>query len=136
MKLNQSTNLRVEDFPDQKEWVGRLFVILNAFMGSIEQIIDQNIDYTTNIKAVTKEYDSSSLTVPIKFSWPYPGFPPVELRIAKAMSGTTATVLMPAWEYNASTQEISITALYELSTTATTAIAVGTRYRFTVRVSV
>jgi len=63
-------------------------------------------------------------------------FPPVELRVAKAMAGTVAAVLLPAWDYNASTQEISITSLIELKAGVAANVAIGTRYRFTVRVSV
>lgn len=136
MKLNQTTNLRVEDFPSEREWIGRLFTLLNPFVVAVGQILDLNIDFSTNIRSVTKAFDSSSLTVPITFAWPHSGYPPADLTVVKAMSDTTPTVMLAAWEYNASTEEVSITSLYEVTAGTVAAITTGTRYRFTVRVTI
>ena len=137
MKISQSNNLRAEDFPDQSAWIGRLFIILNSFITSVNQVIDQNIDFATNIKSVTKDYDVSSLTYPIKFQWAFPQAAPISLVICKAMKDGVATNLLPAWTYNASTQEITITYLSEcLSTGTIGATSIGPRYKFTVRATV
>ncbi len=137
MKLNQSFNLRNEDYPDQSAWIGRLFVVLNTFMTSIAQIFDQNIDFTTNIKSVSKDFDTTSPTYPITFQWPFTQAPPVELRVTVATKDNQAIVLLPAWSYNASTQAISISYLCECTSSGTiSATSTGPRYKFTIRVTI
>lgn len=136
MKINQTTNLRVEDYSDQGQWIGRLFTVLNAFFTEVQNILDQNVDYSTNIRSITREFDTTGLVVPINFSWPFTQAAPASLSIAKAMSGTTAIALIPAWDYNASTKTVSITALYQVVGGVLSAVTNGPRYRFTVRVTV
>lgn len=136
MKLNQSVNLRVEDFPSEKDWISRLFVTLNPVLNAVNQVLDYNIDFATNIRSVTKAYDTSNLTLPIEFSWPFSAFTPVDLRITQAAVDLTEAVLLPAWSYDASTQVISITSLYHATTAGLAEVSVGTRYQFTVRVTV
>lgn len=137
MKINQTSNLRVEDFPDQAQWIGPLFVILNAFTTIVGQIFDQNIDFATNIKSVTKDFDFSSLTYPIIFAWPFSQAQPQALSVCKSSKDGVATVMLPAWRYNASTQEITVSYLTQVSSAgAMSATSVGPRYKFTIRATV
>jgi hypothetical protein len=136
MKINQSTNLRVEDYVDQSAWIGRLFTVLNAYFANIDQIFDQNVDYATNIKSVKREFDLSQFTYPIKFAWPFPQAAPTNLQVTKATVGVEATALLAAWEYNASTSEISVTALTEFVGATVRVPVANSRYRFTIRATI
>lgn len=137
VKLNQSTNFRVEDFPDQADWIGRLFTLLNSFVTSVGQIVDQNIDYTTNIKSLTKDFEFSSLTYPITFQWPFTQAQPLSLSVNKATKDGSAIILLPAWTYNASTQALSVAYLAEVSSTGVVAATtIGPKYKFTIRATI
>ncbi len=136
-KVTSSNNLRQEDFSSQSSWIGPLFTILNSFITSVTQILDGNIDFQTNIKSVSKEFDTSTLTFPLVFQWPFTQVQPVSLYVCKAIKGNSAVALIPAWTYNASTSEISVAYLGEISSVGISlAASVGARYRFTIRASV
>jgi hypothetical protein len=79
MKLNQLPNFRVEDFPSQQSWIGKFFTQINPFIQAINQVLDLNIEFGTNIKAVTKEYTITSFQS-FGLQWPYKNNPPVDLR--------------------------------------------------------
>lgn len=135
-KLNQTTNLRVEDFPEQASWIGRLFVTLNQFIQSVQNIFDYNIDFATNIRSVTREFDTTSITFPITFQWTFTQVKPQALTVLNAMAGTSATCLVPAWSYDSSTSLITVSYLTEFSTSGVSAPTQGTRYKFSLRATV
>lgn len=136
MKLNQIPNFRAEDYPSEQSWISRLFVSLNPFIQSVNQVFDQNVDYSTNIKTVTKSYDILTFQ-PFSFQWAYSDATPVELTIVKALKGSqlTPTVLFAAWAYDPSTLTISVSRMAEITSTPAIAALSG-RYQFTIRVSV
>ena len=135
MKLNQLPNLRVEDFPSQQDWIGRLFTILNPFIQAVNQVFDQGIDFSTNIKAVTREYSINNFQS-FSLSWPYSNQPPADLRVIKAQKGTqlSACILLPAWSYDSTRSLITVSSLVEVSTTGVASLS-GT-YKFKIRASV
>lgn len=135
-KLNQPTNLRNEDYPDQTAWIGRLFGVLNPFIQSVQSVFDNNIDYSTNIRSVTKDFDTSALTFPITFQWPFPQVKPQALTVLTATSGTAAIALIPAWSYDSSSSQISVAYLTAVSASGVSAIVQGTRYKFSLRATV
>lgn len=135
MKLTQQPNLRAEDFQGWKE-ADSLFKILNPFFNDVGQILDHNIDFDTNFKAVTKSFNQTGITLPIKFVWPYPKFAPMDLRVIKAKVSKTPVIMLCAWDYNASTSEISISKMVQIVGTTTEAVSSTSVYDFTVRVSI
>lgn len=135
MKLSQQPTLRAEDFPDFED-APRLFTILNPLINNIAQIFDQNIDYTTNVKAVTKTFSQTGVTLPLKFTWPFPKYTPASLAVIQAKINLTPRILVAAWEYNASNYEISVTQLIQVSVPNNEAISANSRYDFTIRVTI
>lgn len=135
MKLTQKPLFRAEDFPGWKD-SQRLFNALNPFITNLNQILDNNIDYTSNIRSVTRYFSQTGITLPLTFSWPYNGFQPQSLDIVKAKVDGVAACLQAAWDFNASENSISISAVYQLGTTSNTAISETSVYEFTVRVTV
>lgn len=135
-KLNQPTNLRAEDYPDQASWIGRLFAVLNPFIVSVGGVFDSNIDFSTNIRSVERTFDVTSLTFPIQFQWPYPSFRPKAIEIFDCSNNTSPTCLLAAWSYDASSSNVIISYLTEVSASGATAVTQGRRYKFSVRVTV
>lgn len=135
MKLNQLPNLRVEDFPSEQTWISKLFTQLNPFLQSVNQVFDQNIDYATNVKSVTKVYNITTF-LPFSLQWPFHGFTPMDLRIIQAKKGAqlTSTILLPAWNYDPTDDSITVDNLLEV-TESGIAVLSG-RYQFTLRVTI
>lgn len=135
MKLSQQPTLRAEDFPDFED-APRLFTILNPLINNIAQIFDQNIDYATNIKSITRSFSQTGVTLPLKFTWPFPKYTPGSLAVIQAKIDLVPKILVAAWSYNASNYEISITELIQVSVPNNEAIVPTSRYDFIIRVTI
>jgi hypothetical protein len=135
MKLNHSLNLRAEDFPTEQGWIGRFFNQINPFIAILNQIFDSNIDFATNIKSVTRDYTISTFQA-FQIQWPYKDVPPVEVRITKALKGTqlSPAILLPAWNYDAATNAISIKQILEITEAGISNLS--GKYTFTLRASI
>lgn len=135
MKLNQLPNLRTEDFPSEQSWISKLFTQLNPFIQSVNLVLDTNIDYSTNIKSITRDYTITTFQA-FSFQWTFTDSRPIDLRIVQAYKGTqlTPVILLPAWSYDATNRVITVSQLVEVTSTGVAAL-LG-RYQFTVRVSV
>lgn len=136
MKLSNLPNLRTEDFPSEQAWISKLFVVLNPFFQSLNQVLLQNVDYSDQIKSVTKSYDILTFQE-FSFQWPYKDVAPVDLRVVKALQGSeqTPTILLAAWSYDATAQAINVSRMVEVTSTPGISELSG-RYRFTLRASV
>lgn len=135
MRLSQQPILRVEDFPGQQNWLGRLFVQLNPFIQTLFQIFDANISFGDNIKAVTKTYSISTFQS-FSFLWPYKDAAPQDVRVIQATKGNSRTpsMLMAAWSYDSGTFSITIHDIVEVSSSGVASLS-GI-YNFTMRATV
>lgn len=134
MKLNQLPNFRVEDFASEQSWIGKLFVQLNPFVQAVNNVLDNNVDFSSNIKSIARQYTIFSFQ-PFNFQWTY-DTEPGDLRVTKAAKGTqlTPTILLPAWSYDATEKLIQVTQMLEVS--ASGVAELSGRYQFTIRVTV
>lgn len=125
----------MEDYPSESTWIGKLFVPLNPFIQSVNNITDNNIDFQTNIKSVTREYSITSFQ-PFSFTWPFRENQPVDLRVVKANRGSSQspTILVAAWSYSSTNTTISVSEILELRENAVSALSGA--YQFTIRVTV
>ncbi len=135
MKLSQFINLRAEDYPGFKEGP-RLFSVLNPLFVQLRQIFDGNVEFESNIKSILKSFNSTGVTLPVTFAWPYPLVTPQILQITQATVNGTPAILLPAWSYDSSTYQISITSLVQITTSGTFGVSSSSVYKFNVRVSV
>lgn len=136
MKLNNLPNLRVEDFPpDQGKWLQRLFIQLNPFFQSLNQVLELGVDYLSNIKSVTREYQITTFQS-FSFQWTHKDSAPADLRVIQATKGSQATpvVLLAAWSYNSTNQTVTVTDLLEASSSGVSAVSGS--YKFNIRVTV
>lgn len=137
MKFPQNPNFKVEDFLSEKEWIGKLFILINPVIQALNQIFDNNIDFETNIKSVTNEYTITNFQE-FAFQWPYPTQSPVTVNVVSATKGNSRSpvLLFPVWEYDSQDQSITISNIFEMSSTGIAALTANTRYSFKIRATV
>jgi hypothetical protein len=134
MKLNQLPNFRVEDFPSENSWIGKLFVQLNPFIQAINQVLDNHLDFTSNIPSVIRQYTITEFQA-FSFQWPH-DTEPVDLRVTKALKGSqqTPTILLAAWSYDGANSLVRVSQMVEVSSSGVSALS--GRYQFWIRASV
>ncbi len=136
MNLTQKVTLRVEDFPDeQRGWLRSLFSQLNPLFSSIDQILNQNIDFSTNIPSVTQSYSIDSFQT-FSIKWAFTGYKPAFLSVSNSYNVATQspTILLPAWSYDPGSSLITVSNMLEATTAGN--VALTGKYTFNVRVSV
>lgn len=136
MNLNQVPNFRTEDFESENQsMLSKLFIQLNPFVQAVNSVFSQNVDYSTNIKAVTVSYSITTFQA-FSFKWTFPTAAPSSLQVIKATSGSakTATILLAPWSYDTSTNLISIDSMMEVTSTGIAALSGS--YTFTIRATV
>lgn len=135
MKVDQLPNLRAEDFPSEQSWIPKLFVMLNPFIQAVYQAFNNNVDYSTNIKSVTKEYSITTFQE-FGFLWTFTDSTPNDVRIVKASKGTQQDpcILLLAWEYDSSTKVVTITRIVEVLESSVGELSGS--YKFMIRATV
>jgi hypothetical protein len=137
MKLNQLPNFRVEDFESERAWIGRLFTQLNPFVQAVAQVFEKNIDFSTNIKSLTRSYTLNVVQFQaFNFQWPFLDQQPGDLKVTQALKGTllTPTILLAAWSYDATNSLIQVMRMVEVTDSGISAMS--GRYQFSIRVNV
>jgi hypothetical protein len=133
--IRNEPSLRMEDYPKElASGFSSLFRTLTPYFSSITSSINGSIDFVDNIAAVTKSYDMTNVQFPINIQWPFAGNPPKDLRVMKASAANVATILIPAWSFDVSTNIIAITKILEAPGMALP--VVGVRYQFSVRATI
>ena len=129
--------LKVEDFPEQKGWIGKLFYVMNRFIRSTVQAINGGIEFEKNITGVQKdlefEYISNAVTFPVGFQWSL-NLRPAALSVVLATKDKAPVALVAAWEYTAEGL-VQITDLSECTAGAIAALTANSRYLVRVRVT-
>ena len=106
-KIPPLTTLRTEDYPsEQREWLPRLFLPLNAFLTAVTNTLNGRVDFGLNIPAVTQQLSFVYDTVPQKILWPYPA-PPAVLWLGQCYENGIAFAAKEIWSYDSSTRLIS-----------------------------
>lgn len=131
--IPSSTTLRVEDFPEQKEWIGKLFLPINTLITAFTSAINGNITYGDNIPSVTQALEfvyGGPTDYPKKFRWTLP-VKPVEVRVAQAFEDNTPVAVVCAWSY--ADNQISITEFVRLSSFGAQELVERSNYKIIVR---
>ncbi len=73
-KINNTQRLTIEQFPDQKDWIGKMFSVVNDFFQKVQSTINGSIEYATNIMGKEIEFDflygSATASLPLLYKWP------------------------------------------------------------------
>ncbi len=137
MRLFNQVVFRTEDYPSEQKWIPKFFTQLQPFLTSVATIINGNIDFATNIRSVTQNYNLNIVSFqPFSFQWGYKDVVPNQVQVIQASKGTgqTPCVLLCAWSYSFSTGAITINSMVEVSTTGVSALS--GKYLFNVRATV
>lgn len=120
MKLPPIRRLAVEDFPDQKQWIGRLLTPLNSILQSLSVGIQHNITFQDNIASqlitLTFTNNSSELGTanPQKFLVTLQS-KPTQIIVGQAQDVSNAPqslagAVFPTWAYQSSSNQVVISA--------------------------
>lgn len=122
--------LREEDFPDQRDWIGRLFFALNPTLTALEQILNGGITPSDNLLVYDFTLDftySSSSQFPQAFRNGLSVRPKGLLILSALEDGVPVSICNPPWQLNAQ-GSISITELSKIVSGAVAPLAEGSRY--------
>lgn len=130
-KIPPLTTLKVEDFEaDQRKWLPRLFTPLNAFLTAASNVINGRIEFGSNIPAQDVALKFTHNGSAQRFRWTTPALSPKVLWVGQAWEGTEGIAVVPVWQYDASTQTVSV----EFLKLPSSELTVGVEYQIFLRV--
>lgn len=146
MRIPSTQKVRIEDFPDQRDWISPLVSVLNKFIQDVIASVNNGIEFSENLMGIEKELDfvyvSHATTFPQVFRWSLAKAPKA-LYVVQALENvpTASRDFLPimataAWNIN-DANEISISDVVKLSgnAAAVSDLTVGNRYKLRVRVT-
>lgn len=121
MKLSPA-KLTLEDFPKQRDWIGPLFSILNAFTGDIVRAFSNQLNIEDNLYQEIKEYKFKNSTndFPLKFQTKFNVSPKGMIPIYvfnNTLSTFSTTAPVVVWSFAEGT--LSISSITGLTTDST-----------------
>lgn len=120
----------MEDFASQKDWIGKLFLPLNAILTQLASAMNGQVTFGDNVPTFTKVISGSSLSLPLRFQFSG-SFTPVQMIIAQATKDGSPIALAGAWSLSGDT--ITVSKLYEVSESGNSPIASGSKYNIVLR---
>jgi len=143
-RITATQKLVVEDFPEQKDWIGRMFLPINDFITKVLGSINGNIEFGTNIIGIEKEIDfiyvNDAISLPQKMKWTLPQRPRAYYLVS-AYEGlpTSTTSFSPVTlcaNYIINQQnEIEINGIVKLTSSGVSSLTTQKRYKILIRVT-
>lgn len=143
-RLTATRKLIVEDFPDQKDWIGNLFVIVNDFFTKSVSVLNGNIEFGQNIIGIERELDfvyvSDAASLPQKIRWELNVRPRAfymvsalegEPKIANSFRPVTLCANYILNEKN----EVEINGLVKLQSSGVSSLVPQKRYKILIRIT-
>lgn len=133
--ISPLSQLRAEDYPEQKEAFGRLFFTLNPFFTSLTQALQKGVTFGDNVTGQEKTLEFryvGAVSLPLQFPQDFKGTAK-ELRVCQAFENDSPIIVTCAWQSVANV--VSISSVVKLTTAGVTALTVGATYRIIVRIS-
>lgn len=128
-KVSPFSPFRLEDFPNQRDWIGTLFLPLNQTLEQVCQALNGQITAGDNIPTFTKVITGSNLTLPMTFKMGT--FSPTQMVVAQAVKAGSPIAVVGAWSVSGDT--ITVSKLYEVSEAGNAPVSSGTKYSITLR---
>lgn len=139
-KIRSNKRLTVEEFPEQKDWIGKLFQQINDFVTETIKIVNGGITFTDNVSGADHEFDftyqTDAISLPIGFTWPL-AVPPKALQVVNATANLSPVILVAAWDYT-QTGLVRLTSVVQVISGSPGSVSILTanvRYRIRVRVT-
>lgn len=138
MKISATRRPLIEDFPEQRSWIGKLLSPVNDFLTQVIQILNGGVTFSDQMLGKEFTYDfryvSDSTTFPLRFLWGL-STAPREFRIAQAFEDGAPVAIIPTWQYTQDGQIELTIARRVTSAPAVGALNAGSRYQIVVRVT-
>jgi len=135
MQLPVTSRLAVEDFPDQKSWIGKLLSPFNSFLQNVSYALNGSLTFGQNIQGQEQllDFTYNTNSLPLKFSISLT-VKPLQLAIVQATENlSTPVALVCAWQVN--NGQVWITDVTKLSNGTPSALKAGARYQLRVRIT-
>lgn len=138
MRIKAIQLLKVEDFPDQKFWIGKLIQPLNDFLNQSISIINDGIVFPDNFQGkdfvFSFTYQSEALTFPQQYAWTLLAKPKA-LIVVSATEDGLPIIANVAWGFTAD-GKVSLTSVVKLTNApAVVLLSVNSKYQIRVRVT-
>lgn len=133
MLIPSLTTIRVEDFPTEREWIGKLLFPLNQFLLSATTAINGNISLGDNIGCQTQVIQftyGSTLDFPKQFKYNLTQRP-IELRVCSVTENAVPIAVVHEWEFNNGVCYINN--IYKVTTSGVSNLVVGRNYSIILR---
>lgn len=138
MRIKTTTLLKLEDFPDQKEWIGKLVSPINDFFTQAIKIINDGIVFPDNY--IGKDflfqftYQSDAITLPLKFKWPLQTKPNA-LTVVSALENGVPIIAAVAWSFTTDSS-VQLTQIVKLTGAGGVSVLdAGSKYEIRARVT-
>lgn len=128
-KVSPFSAFRLEDFADQRDWIGKLFLPLNTVLQEVAAALNGQVEFITNIPSYSKTLAGTNLSVPQSFQ--VTGLTPTAMTVTQAFKDGVAIAVIGAWSLEGDT--ITVSKLFEVSETGNAAISAGPKYQITLR---
>jgi hypothetical protein len=143
VKIKTTQRFILEDFPEQKDWIGKLFYVLNKFIADVILSINGGLQFSDNIMGMDHllqfTFVSNAASYPLTFKWDLAN-PPKALSVVSAMESTPTTVAVPvvvaaAWTHRADGL-IAITDIAKINSGSATVGTLTAKKQYQIRVRV
>ncbi len=129
-KISQITTIRTEDFPsEERKWMPRLLTPLNLFITNTTQLLNNGLNFVTNVQAQDQNFQFAYAGEPQKFRWTL-AMPPRVLWLGQCTENAVPVRLIDLWTFDASTQNITVS----LTKANGDALTLGYSYRVFLRI--
>lgn len=142
-KIKATQRLIVEDFPEQKDWIGKLFYVVNRFITEVIAALNGNIVFEQNITGQEHLFDfkyvSDAVSFPLEFKWNLSvkpkAFDIVAATVETSTTSETPMIAVAAWQFTTE-GNIRVTRIHAISSApAVASLTASSRYRILVRVT-
>jgi hypothetical protein len=141
MKVKANKTISVEDFPEQKEWLGRLASPINDFITDVVKILNGGSLFADQARGKEHEfkftYQSDTISLPVGFAWTIAQAPKA-LNVVWASEDGDPVILLTSWTFTEKGQ-VQLTQVVRVDTTVSppvlAALQASVEYKIRVRVT-
>lgn len=136
MRIPATQRLVVEDFPEQRDWIAKMFYVVNRFITDVVAALNGGLVFGENIAGQEKllDFTYSSTTFPVGFKWTLASRPKA-LQVLSATQDGNPVIVCAAWEFT-DAGNVNVTSMVRFtSVPAVSALNAGSRYKILVRVT-
>lgn len=137
-RIRATQRLTVEDFPEQKSWIGKLISPINDYITQSIKILNEGILFGDNFIGKDHQFDfvyqSDAISLPIGFLWTFAASPKA-LQVVSALENEQPVNLSASWQYTTDGQVRLVGIVKFTSAPAVALLTTGSRYKIRVRVT-